>query len=772
MSFAPSHPGFRQILAADQRFTQIDVLNDQVWELCTGSCEPKALSLSTTYGLRARRLHLFPEFSSENFTASDPEEYHVFPKVEFSSSNFICLTFSPIQYIDAQMRVWVPDSHSILGQMTLTNSGNKTRTVEVDWICQLSPLPGGKPMLPKQMGINKILQGETAGIFPVFYLTGGPEESNSVYPGLGIKLVLMPGQSRQVTWVLASLESTEASFLQARHYSSKKLEIEQLKIMMADKKDRVKIESPENQVGDRVNLSLNQAYQLIMPAVNNFNHPTFSIERSPDTGFNAREDMLVIKPEWSGQTLMDAWAMMHNLLPGRPEVLKGILENFLDTQDESGRIDFRVNGNNKPTGLLAPPLISTLVCELHPYLDNLEWLKQIYPSLVRFLRTWVSIDDVTGIIRLNTWSHPSQAGLPGPSHLSEKQIVNYWIRSKTFGDIFLISLLYREIKSLLQIEKWLKTDQNTVWLEQTLMHLKEVANSFSNPQEPARKSSTSLFDEKTLFSIKKDGEFPPARKIKNPGKIYLQLQLNERISPGFQCVLSGTGEQGDRSISITPQSVLWLGNTGICIPEQVFTSLTSIEIKGWHKGDTGTIGQVLYPKNDIMQFMPLWAGIPTQDEVEKMLEPGKIEPFLKSDGISLASDSEADSSQRIPGELAAMIIEGLLQYGKYELAERTFSSHFLNDQAIEYSTPAISRRVNLGSIENLVPVKLYLMCQGIKKLTSKEAIVTHFSNNPGTVTVQYDKVTLVLKQGQTEIITGFSEHVLLDKPGPHRILLG
>jgi hypothetical protein len=234
MSIRPSHQGIRQILTADQRFTHIDVLNDQVWELCIGSCEPKAISLSTTYGLRARGLHLHPEFSSENFTASDPEEYHVFPKVEFSSSNIICLAFSPFQFIDAKMRIWVPDSHSILSQMTITNSSNKTRTVEVDWICKLSPLPGGKPMLPSQMGINKILQGETAGIFPVFYLTGGPQESNSVYPGLCIKMVLMPGASRQVTWVLVSLDSTDASFLQARHYSSKNLEIEQFKIGMAD----------------------------------------------------------------------------------------------------------------------------------------------------------------------------------------------------------------------------------------------------------------------------------------------------------------------------------------------------------------------------------------------------------------------------------------------------------------------------------------------------------------------------------------------------------
>ena len=59
-------------LAADSRLSIPDYLNDHIWELALGGGEPPALSLRTTFGLRAKAMRLFLRFSEGNKSVSDP----------------------------------------------------------------------------------------------------------------------------------------------------------------------------------------------------------------------------------------------------------------------------------------------------------------------------------------------------------------------------------------------------------------------------------------------------------------------------------------------------------------------------------------------------------------------------------------------------------------------------------------------------------------------------------------------------------------------------
>ena len=50
-------------MAADSRLTDLDYANDQIWELQLGRGTPAAILLNTTYGLRARHMRIFPQFT-------------------------------------------------------------------------------------------------------------------------------------------------------------------------------------------------------------------------------------------------------------------------------------------------------------------------------------------------------------------------------------------------------------------------------------------------------------------------------------------------------------------------------------------------------------------------------------------------------------------------------------------------------------------------------------------------------------------------------------
>lgn len=650
------------------------------------------------------------------------------------------------------------------------NTSDSSKMLQVDWLVQLDPLPGGQVMTSTRMGMNTILQGKTSDLYPVFYLTGGPEESSSIYPGLSIKMLLVPGATRQVTWVMSSQTSVDASFHQARYYSSRQLNLEQLKIEMADKHHKCHFEGSQHNLMDSLNQSQNRGFQLLMPAVQHFKNATFILNRDPDRGTHTKEEMLEIYPEWSGQTLPDTWLMAQNLLPGRPETVRGLIQNILDAQIKNGCIDYRVCANHKTTGHHALPMLATLVCEVHNCDEDLHWLEDINPKLVSFYKCWFSTENG----KHRELTHPVQTGFLNPGLFDLEQVVQFWIKLKSAENPFLLSLIYRECKSLMQIAKWMESHQELNWLEgiqnQLASKAEELWDEDLGIYQYQDSSSGLNSNGKILCEFKQEGKHKPERKITTPGRLFIRLQPGTRISPDFRCTLSGTDSEGKVETTLTPQSFEWIDTTGIGMTSQSYTSLDSVAIENWKKGNIGQIGQAALSKPDITSLLPLWAGIPSSSHAEKMLTSGNIESFLGINGISLYPRGKGISVERIPNWLAAMVIEGLLLYHRPDLAESFFHHHFDPASHEKQKETNWDESTINANLEKLIPVKLFLAVSGIKKFTPREVIVTHFNRNPNPVTVQYNQMKMILKSNQTEIISRSGESIILDQPQPHRVI--
>ena len=76
----PGDP-YQFTLASDARLPGSETCNDQIWRLACGSGEPPALSLQTTYGLRARSMRLFPRFTRQELDIIDPAAFAKTPVV-------------------------------------------------------------------------------------------------------------------------------------------------------------------------------------------------------------------------------------------------------------------------------------------------------------------------------------------------------------------------------------------------------------------------------------------------------------------------------------------------------------------------------------------------------------------------------------------------------------------------------------------------------------------------------------------------------------------
>ena len=66
-------------LAADSRLSIPNYLNDHIWELALGGGEPSALSLRTTFGLRAKAMRIFPRFSENGKSVNNPSDFALPP---------------------------------------------------------------------------------------------------------------------------------------------------------------------------------------------------------------------------------------------------------------------------------------------------------------------------------------------------------------------------------------------------------------------------------------------------------------------------------------------------------------------------------------------------------------------------------------------------------------------------------------------------------------------------------------------------------------------
>jgi hypothetical protein len=95
-SLGPGDPLYLS-LAADSRLSTPDYTNDQIWELDMGAGEPLALTLRTTYGMRARSMRLFLRFTENGNTAQDPAEFPTPPALRRFYPNFLRVDFLPLE---------------------------------------------------------------------------------------------------------------------------------------------------------------------------------------------------------------------------------------------------------------------------------------------------------------------------------------------------------------------------------------------------------------------------------------------------------------------------------------------------------------------------------------------------------------------------------------------------------------------------------------------------------------------------------------------------
>jgi hypothetical protein len=769
-------------LATDMRLSTPDYVNDHIWEMELGSGDPPALSLRTTYGLRARSIRIFPRFTEAGTTVVDVPEFNAPPIIRYCYPNFLELTFSPFEGLEVTYEVRVPDSNTICGRMTVANRSTETRKPRLELCAALVPLDG-QAFSHTQMQMVNVLVGQTSGLVPLLFLTGGPLPGPGPQPSLMVDLELDPGASRQLTWAQAATAGHQTSFDTARLVAAQPWDAERARIELVNAGNTIEIQTGDLQWDAALALSQNTAFSLFFPANDNLPHPSFVQARGPDQGYSRKGDGGDYSTSWNGQTPLDAY-YLSSVIPAAPKLAQGLLRNFLAVQTEDGAVDGKPGLGGQRGRYQAIPILASLAWNLYRDTEDDGFLEEVFPKLLKFFWAWFSPVNDRDHDGIPEWAHLMQTGY------EENPIFDTWNPWSQGVDITcmqnpaLIAMLYREAQSLDQMAAQLGREDEMVLVKKQVEGLKSALEAAWNPR-------TALY----RYRDRETGESGPGKvlgRLRGPGTIKLKQTFEPPIrllievqtkSPGVkrpQAVISEYVTKGENEL-IPGGQFHWRSGGMVATSQQVHEKIGRIQIKGVDAKDKVIVRKLDYTGEDHTLLLPLWAGVPDEQQAQVLIGHNILhaERFDRPFGLPAcptAPNAEADpvcSSVHLPWN--QLICEGMLAYGFRQEAARLVAHLMtgvirnLKQKRAFYQRYHAETGLGLGernAVSGLAPVGLFLQVLGVQVFSPARIYLEGKNPFPWSVTVQYKGLKILRGLDRTEIKFPNGKSVIVDDPAP------
>ena len=768
-SLAPGDP-LCLTLAADSRPSIPDYLNDHSWELSiVGGGEPPALSLQTTYGLRAKAMRIFLRFSENGKAVSDPAGFALPPTIRRFYPNFLILDYSPLKNIDVTTEYWVPQSNAVSSRITIANKTSAIRTIRLEVCALLAPIDG-QSMTATQMQMVNVLAGQTGGLFPALFMTGGPAPGTGPHPSLFLDLDLGPGATRTLTWVQAAMDNLQSSFDLARQTSARPWDAEKARLALLNSSQTMDIRTGDKDWDAAFAFSQSAAFGLFFPPDGHLPCPSIVSTRGPDHGYSPRGDGTDYPTSWNGQTPFDAY-YLSSVLPVS-DAAKDLLENFLAIQAEGGDIDGKPGMAGQRGRYLAAPILASLAWKLYEKSENQNFLGEVFPKLYKFFWSWFSPeydDDRDG---LPQWKHILQTGF------DDHPLFDAWHEWSLGVDITQVhspaleAMLYHEAACLIQMAEKLERHDALALLHEQAAKLRASIESTWQPRTGLyhyRDRATGLsLAGKVLVRQQGSGTVSPKLKFEQPIRLLVEVQTQSRAAKRPEIRIHQFASKAADEV-IKSGDYQWHNRGSVFTTQNVYARLGKISVRGLGDDDTVIISTLDFTTEDHTLFMPLWAGIPDEQHAQIMIGRALLDAsrFYRPFGVPAcaavpSSQPEAEAvSQAVHLPWNLFIGEGLLRYGFRSDAARLIAHLMtgviqnLKQNRAFYARYHAESGIGLGernSLNGLAPVDLFLRVLGVEILSSTRVKLEDKNPFPWDVTIQFRGLRVVRGQEKTEVI--------------------
>ena len=757
-------------LAADSRLTNLDYANDQIWEMLPGEGEPASILLQTTFGLRARNMRIFPQFEEAHKVVTDPIEFAEPIGINQFAPNYLKLTCSPFPGIDVILEYWVPDCQTVAGRIGIKNSSSINRNLKFA-VCALlnSSDLSGMAMFPEKMEVANVLVGKTGNLTPVLFITGGASSISSPYPGLTHSLSLPPGQSRRFIWVMASHSEAEQSFRHARLTATQNFDSQISQIeMLAARQIEITTGDPDWDLafamGNKIALS------LVHSRTQQLKHSSFVSTRLPDQGYSPGGSGMDYNHLWNGQSGLETWYLTQYLLPAHSDLAKGVLLNFIETQKENGFIDFKPGLAGQTGNFLAAPVLVTIAWEIYQSTFDQTFLKNVFEPLLKFTLAWFDPSQDRDEDGIPEWTSAIQSGFDDHPTFSPWLSWTQGADSTLVESPDLCAFLYREIKLLTKMS-------DLLFRPEVISQLKPIAEKLHGAVQSSwnnRRASYQYWDRESHLSqkgklLKKhtgSGKITLEQSFDQPTRLLIHLQSNQSPLPRVTLTVRGTLSDGKKpQRKISAESIAWQqGRWTLTLPD-LYTAVEQIEVKGLSEDDECSLSIVDHTLEDHTLLAPLWAGIPTLVQVNKLIKRklGNKKSYFRHNGIpaspKMGKKEQPGLSDFVWLPWNVIIGEGMLAYGKQaevvDLISRIMGGIIQNlkqEHAFRanYHAELPKTAGQRGSLVGLPPIGLFLKTLGVRPISPWCVEIASLNPFPWQVRVEYRGMQIV---SNAEVVT-------------------
>ena len=780
-NFTPDHQ-ITLALSADARLGPTDYTNDQIWELNFGNSEPPALSLQTTFGLRARICRIFPRFTFGGQVINNPANFYHPITIHQYYPNYISLSFKPFSCVNVIIEFWVPGSHVIAGRSKIINTTHEACQIQLEWAELLVPGTDGNRMAAKEIGLTTILAGQTVNLNPVLFLTGGAKAGNSPYPSLNLLCDIPPHGGQESHWVQAALSDTNASFQLAKEIINTNWDAEFAHISRINSQ-QLEINTGNQDWNMAFHLAQTIADQLILQSTQLCKAPSFVYSRNPDQGFSLLKDGSDYNHLWNGQTTFDTYYLSNFLLPSSPELLKGMLDNFLATQTKQGEIDWKPGLGGQRSQLLATQLLANMTWQYYEYTGDIKYLDHVFPKLLNFFFSWFTSAHDRDNDLIPEWDQSIQTGYEEHPQFSYTYPWSAGLEISTVESPDLISYLYRDCQSLISIAKQIGSNEEINRLNSIAKKLKSmVEQSWSDHYAcylyRDRDSHISNQAE-SLGKLKGAGVMEIHKEFQHPLRPIIHFFSKKEGTHPIQIYIHGITTTGSHRIDhIQTNRMRWHLGSGYITSEYLYKTIEQIEVTGI-SDDIDVIAQsACLTCIDQTLLLPLWAGIPSEDKAKILINLTIMNKKRFLSPYGLRSCIDIPSLSDIPEEYFGihlpwihLLVDGLIRYGERKKAAEVFSRlmkavvHSLKKDMKFHQFYHCETGKPLGTINSLtslIPIGLFLEILGVKIISPSKVEISGSNPFPWPVTIKYRGLTVIQQEKKALIIFPEGQNITID----------
>jgi hypothetical protein len=758
-------------LAADARLSKTNYCDDQIWELSLGEGEPPGVALQTTFGLRARSFRIFPQFTEKDIVRIDQSLFNITPTIRQFAPNFLFLTFSPFTEIDVRLEYWIPDSQAAACRMTIKNLSQTPRSLRIEWIGLLLPSEKGERMAARELNGVPVLIGNTGTIYPLIFMTGGPKLGVGPFPSLYLDLDINPDEKLKFVWAHAALLNPEDSLVKSQKIAASNWESELTRIDIINS-GLVEVYTGDPDWDAAFSLAQKTAYGLFHSATGTLPNPSFVQTRQTTHGFSLRGDGLDYSHLWNGQTPFDTYYLAGQLLPASPDLVRGLLDNFLSAINDEGFVDWKPSPVGQRSNIMATPLLASLALRLYEIDQDLSYLKKNFPLLDAFISSWFEAGNDRDKDGIPEWSHPMQTGYEDNPLFSSWTAHGQGLNINTAETPSLCAFLYRECQSLVRIGSLLDNKEEVEkWEQHSSLLRSAVEISWDDKKYIYRywDRDSHFSPSSELLAIKRgSGLININRNFDQPVRLIIEVETRGERLQRPSVSIHGIGPNRQHLVEkFNPESFHWYVGIGKTTSSRVYHQLEFLLIEGLEIEDRISIKTTGLDWQDHTLLLPLWAMIPAEERARELIENTIVSPdkFWRPYGIPSLIGSGAveiiTEKDYVYIPWNNLVGEGLLNYG-FRKEAGVLITKLMNAVIKNLKRERCFRNIHHGetggglgeqnSVEGLAPLSLFLDTLGVKIISPKCVGLAGINPFPWPVTVKYRGLSVMRHAKKTIVI--------------------